>query len=111
MRAAFAVAAYLGMTVATLMATLSAQEFTRWQVWMQLHQVGPDWDARHRAELLAAVHNSGRVKHADDRLFTVADFLPPDPWAAPPVPTKPAAALSPEELKAQHAAWLAKQGA
>jgi len=110
MRAVFALAAYLGMTVATLMASMTAQEFTRWRVWMDLHQQGPDWQARHRAELLAAVHNSGRVKHADDRLFTVADFLPPDPWA-PPAPAVPAASLSPEELKRQHQAWLAMQGA
>ena len=107
MRAAFALAAFLGITVATLMSTMSAQEFTRWIIWMQAEQQGSDWQARRHAELLAGVHNSGRVQHADQRLFELKDFLRSDPWAAA-IPQRMA---TPEELKRQHRAWLERQEA
>ena len=107
MRAVYALAAFLGITVATLMATMSAQEFTRWMIWMQTEQQGSDWQARRHAELLAAVHNSGRVQHADQRLFELRDFLRADPWSAA-IPQRMA---TPEELQRQHRAWLERQEA
>lgn len=84
MRALFAIAAMLGTTVASLMASLTGQEFARWQAWMQAERVGPEWVNLRHAELVAAMHNSGQVKHKDGRLFTAGDFMPRDPWAHQP---------------------------
>lgn len=66
---------------------MSAQEFTRWQVWLDAHRVGPGWDALRHAETLAALHN-GAMQKPDKRAFTAAEFMPRDPWAPPaPKPT------------------------
>jgi hypothetical protein len=78
----FALAGHLRTTVASLQHSLSAQEFTQWVEWMQAEQIGPDWDARRHAELLAAAHNGAMVK-PDKRPFTAAEFLRPDPWLPP----------------------------
>lgn len=51
-------------------------------VWLQAERVGPDWDALRHAELVAAAHN-GALQKKDKSLFTVADFVPADPWAPP----------------------------
>jgi hypothetical protein len=108
MRALFTLAAVLGTTAAALLHGLSAQEFARWQAWLEAERVGPAWDARRHAELMAAVHNGGRVARAGGGLFTVADFMQPDPWA----PAAPAAAdLTPQQMKALHDAWLLEQEA
>lgn len=82
MRDLFTLAALLGTTVAALVPALSAQEFERWRIWMDAHQIGPTWAAHHRAEQLAAAYNGGTVKHRDNRPFTPADFAAPDPWAS-----------------------------
>lgn len=97
MRALFAIAAILGTTVASLMASLSGQEFARWQAWMHAERMTPEWGHLRHAELVAAMHNSGHVKHKDGRLFAARDFMPRDPWAASP-------ALTPEEELAQQQA-------
>lgn len=83
MRALFALAALLGTTVATLAGTLSAQEFNQWQVWLQVQQVGPEWDALRHAELLATASNGGQYRHRAGRPFNAGDYLRPDPWAEP----------------------------
>jgi hypothetical protein len=75
----------LRCTVSWLQQNISAQEFARWQVWMDAHRVGPGWAALRHAELLAATHN-GAVLKQDKRPFTAADFMPHDPWAPPPPP-------------------------
>lgn len=104
MRALFALAVLLGTTVAALSHSLSAQEFNRWRVWMAAEHQGPEWaDVRH-AELLAAIANGPRQR-TDKRPFTGADFIGTDPWAPPP---RPAAAMTPEEMAAAHAAWIAE---
>ena len=101
MRATFALAALLGTTVATLAATMSGQEFARWQVWMQAEQIGPDWAAMHRAETLAALHNGGQYRKQGGGHFAAADFARPDPWATAPQ-------LSPQqELARQQAEYEA----
>lgn len=83
-----------------LQANISAQEFTRWQVWMDAHRVGPVWDALRHAELLAAAHNGALLK-PDKSTWRALDFMPPDPWA----PAKPPATVdSAEQLAAQLAA-------
>lgn len=68
------------------MQTLSAQEFTRWMVWMQAEQIGPEWDALRHAQLQAAAANGALVKH-DRKAWASGDFMRPDPWA----PQEPAA--------------------
>lgn len=60
--------------------TLSAQEFTRWMVWMQAEQIGPEWDALRHAQLQAAAAN-GALSKPDRKPFTAADFMRRDPWA------------------------------
>lgn len=65
-----------------LQQTLSAQEFTQWIEYLQAEQIGPDWEARRHAELLAAAHNGAMVK-ADKKPFTALDFMRRDPWAPP----------------------------
>lgn len=102
MRTLFALAALLGTTVAALAAGMSAQEFNRWQVWMECEQQGPDWAALHRAQLLAATHNAGLFKRHDGNAFTAADFERPDPWALS------AGELTPEQLKKKLAAEYAQ---
>lgn len=72
--------------MASLQHTLSAQEFSQWIEWMQAEQIGPDWDARRHAELLAAAHNGAMLK-ADKKPFSAADFMRSDPWA-PPAPVR-----------------------
>ncbi len=62
---------------------MSAQEFARWQAWLDAHRIGPVWDALRHAELLAALHNGAMAK-PDKQPFRAADFMPPDPWAPPP---------------------------
>lgn len=61
---------------------MSAQEFARWQVWLDAHRIGPSWDALRHAELLAAAAN-GALTKPDKRPFVPAEFMPPDPWAPP----------------------------
>jgi len=83
MRALHELAALLGCTVGMLLASgMSWQEFARWRVWMAAEQQGPRWQALHRAELLAAVHNGSQFVRRDKRPHAAADFLPPDPWVA-----------------------------
>lgn len=67
---------------------------------MQAHEIGPDWDARRHAEIMAALHN-GAMQRQDKRPFSAADFMPRDPWA-PPEPPKVVA--SAQELMAEMAA-------
>lgn len=105
MRALHEIAAVLGCTVGVLMATLSAQEFVRWRLWLDAEQAGPSWAVRRHAELLAAVHNSGRVGKSGGGLFGAADFLPPDPWAPPRAAPQPSA----EQHAAQVRAWIDAQ--
>lgn len=105
MRTLHEIAAVLGCTVGMLMGTLSAQEFVRWRLWLDAEQAGPAWAVRRHAELLAAVHNSGRVGKAGGGLFTGADFLPPDPWAPPPKAVPQTA----EQHAAQVRAWIEAQ--
>ena len=103
MRALFALAALLGTTVAALAASMTAQEFGRWVVWMEREQQGPDWAATHRAQLLAATHNAGQFQRRGGGQFTAADFARADPWNEAP-------ALTPEQeqqrLDAEYAALL-----
>jgi hypothetical protein len=94
--------------VGELQRCLSAQEFTRWCVWMDAEQQGPAWAAMRHAELMAAVHNGGGLRHADGRPFRVEDFMRTDPWHPPAVVVP--AAMTPAQLAAQHAAWVAAQG-
>ncbi len=100
MRALHELAVVLGTSVAVLVATLSAQEFARWKVWLQAEQVGPRWDALRHAELLAAVHNGGNYQRKGGGAFTRKDFMPADPWQAVPQ-------LTPEQLQAQQEAEFA----
>jgi hypothetical protein len=101
MRDLYTLAATLGTTVAALLPQLSAQEFARWQVWMQAEQVGPDWAAHRHAEAIAAAYNAGQFKHRDARAFAAADFARSDPWAAA------APALTPEQERARLQAQVA----
>jgi hypothetical protein len=101
MRDLYKLAATLGTTVATLLPQLSAQEFARWQAWMQAEQVGPEWAAHRHAEAMAAAYNAGQFKHRDARAFAAADFARPDPWA------EAAPALTPEQERARVQADLA----
>jgi len=112
MRALHELACVLGCTVGALLPALSAQEFSRWQVWLEAERVGPAWDARRHAELLAAAHNSGRVAKTGGGLFTAADFMPPDPWTPPPVARVLNAEEHAAQLRAQIAAdfWSEGQG-
>lgn len=107
MRALFALAALLGTTVAALSAVMTAQEFNRWQVWMEAEQQGPDWAALHRAQMMAATHNAGNYQRKDGQAFTGADFHRADPWVEAP-------ALTPAEqqarLNAEYQAMLQQMG-
>ena len=100
MRALHNLAALLGTTVAVLSATLSAQEFVRWQVWMDAEQRGAEWDAARHAQLLAAAHNGGQFQRKGGGPFTAADFQRHDPWAV----QEP---LTPEQLAERQAAEYA----
>ena len=111
MRALFALAALLGTTVAALSSTLSAQEFTRWVLWMRHEQVGPAWDRVRHAEILAATGNAGRYQHRDGRPWDLRDHLPADPWAPPAPPPPAAAGITPAQRRAQHEEWLKLQEA
>lgn len=108
MRTLFALAALLGTTAAALAQTMPAQEFNRWAVWMEREQVGPDWAAVHRAQLLAATHNAGLFQRKEGGAFTASDFARADPWVD-------AQALTPEEqqarLNADYQAMLQQMGA
>lgn len=108
MRYMFALAALLGTTAAALAQTMPAQEFNRWVVWMDREQVGPDWAAVHRAQLLAATHNAGLFQRKEGGAFTAQDFARADPWGEVPV-------LTPEEqqarLNADYQALLQQMGA
>lgn len=104
MRAVFALAAFLGTTAAAVLQGMSAQEFTRWQLWMAAEQQGSEWAALRHAELMAAVHNGPHVKHATRGSFAPADFMRADPWAVKPR----AADKSPEQMAAEHARLLAE---
>lgn len=79
---------------------MSAQEFARWQVWLDAHHVGPGWDALRHAEVLAALHNGALLK-PDKKPFRPADFMTADPWA--PAPPPPAVATA-QDMAAQLAA-------
>ncbi len=79
---------------------MSAQEFCRWQVWMDAHRVGPEWDALRHAELLAAAHNGALLK-PDKSTWRASDFMPRDPWA--PAAPQPGVAGA-QELAAHIAA-------
>jgi hypothetical protein len=61
---------------------MSAQEFTRWQVWLDAHRIGTGWAALRHAEQLAAAHNGALLKQ-DKSTWRAADFMPPDPWSPP----------------------------
>lgn len=91
MRALYTLAATLGVTVAQLTATLSAQEFARWQVWLAAEQRTPAAQAAHHAQLLAAAHNGGAFQRKGGGAWTPADFERPDPWVA-------ARELTPEQM-------------
>jgi len=92
MRALFALACTLGTTVAALSASLTGQEFSRWVLWMQAEQVGPEWQALRHADLIAASHNAGQFKRQGGGAFTAADFRRRDPWGntAPLTPAQEA---------------------
>lgn len=94
LRALHTLAYHLKTTTGHLEQCLSAQEFTRWCVWLEAEQIGPEWDALRHAELLAALHN-GPMKRADgtSRPFTVREFLRRDPWAPPPPTPDPSQQL------------------
>lgn len=79
---------------------MSAQEFVRWQVWLDAHRIGTGWDALRHAEQLAAAHNGALVKR-DKTPWRAADFMPADPWAAQQPPPTVASA---QDLAAQIAA-------
>lgn len=81
MRALYTLAATLGVTVAQLSATLSAQEFARWQVWLAAEQRTPAAQAARHAQLLAAAHNGGAFQRKGGGPWTAADFERADPWA------------------------------
>ncbi len=103
----YQLATHLGCTVGHLMRTLSAQEFARWCLVLGLEPLGPRAAIARHAELLAAVHNSGRVAPAGDEkgLFRAEQFMPADPWAAP----KPPRAVTNEDLKRMHEAHNAAE--
>lgn len=94
MRALFALACTLGTTVAALSAGLTGQEFSRWVLWMQAEQVGPEWQAQRHAELMAATHNAGQFKRQGGGPFKAADFMRADVWGD-------AVSLTPEQVAAR----------
>lgn len=61
---------------------MSGQEFTRWVIYLGEEQVSPAFARFRHAQLLAGLHNSGRVAKQDKSLFTAADFMAVEPWAA-----------------------------
>lgn len=87
MRALHALAYHLKTTTGHLEQCLSAQEFTRWCIWLEAEQIGPEWDALRHAEILAALHN-GPMKRAggSSQPFAARDFLRRDPWSPAPQP-------------------------
>ena len=94
MRAVYALACTLGTTVAALSVGLTGQEFSRWVLWMQAEQVGPEWQALRHADLMAATHNGGQFKRHGGGPFKAADFLRADPWHDAP-------SLTPEQEAAR----------
>ncbi len=84
-RALYELASHLKCTVSWLECNISLQEFHEWQAWLDAQRIGPRWDALRHAELQAAAAN-GALRRQDSRPWSVADFMPPDPWCdAPPV--------------------------
>lgn len=100
-------ATHLHRSTAELVATLSAQEFVRWSLWLHAEQVGPHWDRLRHAELMAAVHNGTNVKHRESRPFSALDFFLADPWAPPPAPV----AMTAAQVRQMHEAHLAAEQA
>lgn len=84
---------------------LSGREFTRWLVWLDTEQVGPEWDAWRHAQLLAALHN-GPLQKPDKSVFSAAEFMRRDPWT----PHHLGSQLLTERER-QLAAWFAIDGA
>lgn len=82
-------ASHLHCTVATLTARMSALELERWIAWLDAEQIGPGWDRLRHAQLLEAMHNSGRIGKKGGGLFKTLDFMPADPWAPPAPIAKP----------------------
>lgn len=60
---------------------MSGQEFTRWLVFLAEEQRSSAFERLRHAQLLAGLHNSGRVGKQDKSLFTAGDFMPAEPWA------------------------------
>lgn len=75
----YALAWHLRTTPEALEQRLSAQAFTRWQLWLHTEQATPAYQAIRHAQLLAALHNGPMVRK-DKQPFTPADFWR-DPWA------------------------------
>ena len=86
---------------------MSALEFAHWLEFDAEEPAPPNVLAMHW-QMLAAVHNSGKVGKRDGTLFAPADFArplwaPADTPEAAPVPPKPP---GPDELRAQvRALW------
>jgi len=95
----------MGCTVAELGRRMSALEFAHWLEFEAEEPAPPQQLAMHW-QLLAAVHNSGKVAKRDGTLFAPADFSRAL-WAAEPVQTPaPPKPPGPDELRAQvRALW------
>lgn len=78
---------------------MSAQEFTRWMVWLDAERIGPEFDRLRHAQSLAAALNAGRFARRDGGAFVPADFTPADPWALPEEKKEPTF----EQIQAQAA--------
>lgn len=102
-----ALAHSLKTTTAEIERRFSALEFNERVAWMEMEQVGPRWERRRHAELLAAIAN-GACERRGGGMFTAADFIR-DPWAPPAEPKKPA--TKEEERAALEAQIKAMEGA
>lgn len=79
------IALALGRTVSELQRSMSACEFMQWLTFLDLERCGPAWERARHADVLAA-HANGPLQLPGGRsgAWSLADFLPADPWQAKP---------------------------
>jgi len=89
--------------VAELAERMSSLEFGQWQEYLAEEPVEVS-EQKHRARLLAAVHN-GQLRRRDGQIWDQDDFFR-KPWQPLEPPVAPAAPVGPtaEQLRAQVAA-------